>query len=79
VEDPLADDSKDFLGFLNPDSVKLVSAYAEPSVSELAPGAHVQFERMGYFFADPDESKAHEPVFNRTATLRDSWAKVSGR
>lgn len=79
VEDPLADDAKDFLDFLNPDSVKVVSAFAEPSVAELAPGAHVQFERMGYFFADPDESKAHEPVFNRTATLRDSWAKVSGK
>ena len=79
VEDPLKDDTKDFLDFLNPDSVKILSAYAEPSVLKLAPGASVQFERMGYFFADPVESTAGSPVFNRTATLRDSWAKNNNK
>ncbi len=76
VEDPLADDSRDFTEFLNPDSIKLATAFAEPAVQELDFGTSVQFERMGYFFTDPEDSKAGAPVFNRTATLRDSWSKI---
>jgi glutaminyl-tRNA synthetase len=39
------------------------------------PGQHYQFERIGYFFVDPVDSQPEKPVFNRTSTLRDSWAK----
>ena len=47
----------------------------EPSLAEAAPGDRVQFERLGYFCADPD-SRPGAPVFNRTVTLRDTWAKI---
>ena len=79
VENPLADDARDFTAFLNPDSARDAVALAEPSVAALPPGSHVQFERMGYFFADPADSKPGAPVFNRTASLRDSWAKTSSK
>lgn len=74
-EDPLADAEKDFLEFLNPDSLVNATVLAEPAVAELAPGAQIQFERMGYFCADAIESKQGAPIFNRIATLRDSWSK----
>ena len=79
VEDPLADDVRDFTAFLNPDSARDAVVLAEPSVAELPPGSQVQFERLGYFFADPADSKPGAPVFNRTASLRDSWAKNSSK
>jgi glutaminyl-tRNA synthetase len=47
----------------------------EPSLAEAAPGSHYQFERLGYFCVDPD-TRAGQPVFNRTVTLRDAWAKL---
>ena len=60
---------------LNPDSfVALTGCKLEPSLSEAEPGDRFQFERKGYFCVDPD-SAAGRPVFNRTATLRDTWAK----
>jgi glutaminyl-tRNA synthetase len=46
---------------------------AEPSLMELHPGESVQFERLGYFCADPVESQTGRPIFNRTVTLKDSW------
>ncbi len=74
VEDPEADKDVDFLDQLNPDSkIVKTGAIAEPSLAELQPGETVQFERQGYFCADPVESTAGKPVFNRTVTLRDSW------
>jgi glutaminyl-tRNA synthetase len=74
VEDPEADKAVDFLEQLNPQSKVVVSrAIAEPSLAGLQPGETVQFERQGYFCADPVESKTGRPVFNRTVTLRDSW------
>ncbi len=74
VEDPEADKDIDFLDQLNPQSKVVVScAIAEPSLAKLQPGETVQFERQGYFCADPVESTAGNPVFNRTVTLRDSW------
>ena len=76
VPDPLDDDTKDFLGFLNPDSLKTITAYAEPALAEAGPGERFQFERIGYFCADPD-SKPGRPVFNRTVTLKDSWVKTA--
>ncbi|EKD35421.1 MAG: hypothetical protein ACD_75C01916G0001 [uncultured bacterium] len=74
VEDPEADKEIDFLDQLNPQSKVVVdSAMAEPSLIEVQPGEKVQFERMGYFCADPVESKIGRPIFNRTVTLKDSW------
>jgi len=74
--DPLdVEDGKTFLDYLNPDSLRTITAYAEPSLRNTAPTAVYQFERLGYFCADPD-STPERPVFNRTATLRDSWARL---
>ena len=74
VEDPEANKDIDFLQQLNPQSkVVLVEAIAEPCLAELQAGQTVQFERQGYFCADPLDSTAGKPVLNRTVTLRDSW------
>ena len=69
----------DFLDDVNPDSLEVISdARLEPSLGNLEPGQRVQLERLGYFCADPDTTPEH-PVFNRTVTLRDTWAKVKAR
>jgi glutaminyl-tRNA synthetase len=65
----------DYLDDLNPDSKKIITAYLEPALREAEPGRQLQFERHGYFVADIKDSKPGAPVFNRTVTLRDSWAK----
>ncbi len=71
-----ADDGKDFTANLNPDSLEVLPAcYIEPSVASAEPGSRYQFERLGYFCVDPDSS-ADKLVFNRTAALRDTWAKI---
>ncbi len=67
-----------FLDNLNPDSLKVVRAQAEPSLAEAAAGQRFQFERMGYFCADLD-SQPGKPLFNRTTTLKDSWAKIADK
>ncbi len=70
------DEEPDFLSTLNPDSLHVIhNAMLEPSVADTKPGDRFQFERLGYFAADP-ESKPGAPVFNRTVTLRDTWAKI---
>ena len=51
----------------------------EPSLADAAPGSRWQFERMGYFCVDPSDSRPGAPVFNRTVTLRDTWAKIERR
>jgi glutaminyl-tRNA synthetase len=62
---------------LNPDSLRIVErAPLEPSLSDAKPGQHFQFERLGYFCVDSALSAPRRPLFNRTVTLRDSWAKV---
>lgn len=76
VANPLEDDARDFTEFLNPDSINAMTAYVEPAARELPPETHVQFERIGYFFTDPIDSVPGTPIFNQTATLRDSWAKI---
>jgi len=77
VEDPGAGDA-DFLTQINPQSLEIVTdAKLEPSLAAAAVGARYQFERLGYFCVDPD-SKPGATVFNRTVTLKDSWAKVAG-
>jgi glutaminyl-tRNA synthetase len=69
--------SGDFLADLNPHSLEVLPrAWVEPSLANPAAGLRVQFERTGYFCADPD-SRPGAPVFNRTVGLRDTWAKVS--
>lgn len=65
---------KDFIAELNPDSCKVVQGWLEPSV-HAKPGATWQFERLGYFTADREESSVERPVINRATTLRDSWGK----
>ncbi len=64
-----------FLHSLNPDSLRVVQAMVDPTLLNPTPGETVQFERLGYFCPDPD-SAPDRPVFNRTATLKDTWAKV---
>ena len=74
VEDPEADKEVDFLDQMNPHSkVVIEKAIAEPSLLQLLPADRVQFERLGYFYADHVESQPGQPVFNRTVTLKDSW------
>ncbi len=66
----------DFAAGLNPDSLRVVQGcLVEPSLKGAAPGDHFQFERLGYFSADLLDSRPGRLVFNRTVTLRDSWAK----
>jgi glutaminyl-tRNA synthetase len=70
------EDGKDFLDYINPHSLQILSeAYVEPGLADAAPGAHYQFERLAYFCVDPD-SRPGAPVFNRTVSLKDEWAKV---
>ncbi len=70
-------EGRPFTDFLNPDSLTVLGdAKLEPCLKEAEPGVNYQFERLGYFTADPVDSKPGKPVFNRTATLRDTWAKA---
>ncbi len=70
----------DFTDSINPNSLeKLNPCYLEPSLRHAAPGERFQFERLGYFCVDLKDSTSQNPVFNRTVTLRDSWAKISAR
>jgi glutaminyl-tRNA synthetase len=68
-----------FLDLLNPASLEVVrDCRLEPSLAQAAPGLRVQFERLGYFCVDPD-SRPDALVFNRTVTLRDTWARIRDR
>ncbi len=69
VENPLGNKEKDFKEFLNPDSLKVITAKLEPGLAAAKPGDRFQFERVGYFCADLDHTPEN-PVFNRTLTLR---------
>ena len=74
VENP--DVGDDVERIINPNSLEVLEAgYVEPSLSNVQPGEKFQFERTGYFCVDPDTSKG-KPVFNRTLTLKDTWAKI---
>jgi glutaminyl-tRNA synthetase len=69
-------DGKDFIEALNPDSLKVVIAYVEPSLAAARPDDKFQFERFGYFVADrQDHGVAGKVVFNRVTGLKDSWGK----
>jgi glutaminyl-tRNA synthetase len=67
---------KDFMEFVNPDSLKVITGYGEPSLKDLKVEDTVQFQRLGYFTVDP-ETTQEKMVFNRTVGLRDSWAKLA--
>ena len=74
--EPSPDAVDDFLAVINPTSLEVLSnCMVENSLLEFSPGRTVQFERIGYFCPDINTSK-HQPVFNRTVTLRDSWSKI---
>ena len=72
-KDPLKDGPAEFLKYLNPDSLKVVTAYVEPALAEAKGLDRFQFERTGYFVADEYDSKPGAPVFNRTCSLKDSY------
>ena len=73
-EAPDSHDGKDFMEFLNPNSLNIIEAFVEPSLKEAKVGEQFQFQRLGYFNVD-DDSKSDALVFNKTVGLRDSWAK----
>ena len=74
---PEPDGDGDFKSFINPHSLEVVQSKCEPSLTSADPNVRYQFERLGYFALDPD-SKPRQLVFNRTITLKDTWAKKSG-
>ena len=76
LDDP--EEDKTFLDYLNPESLRKVTGYLEPSLAEASVGDKFQFERTGYFCMDRDSAPGR-PVFNRTVTLKDSWAKIADK
>lgn len=72
------EEERTFFDYLNPHSLRVITARGEPSLAGAAAGDRVQFERLGYFCADVD-STVGTPVFNRTVTLKDTWAKMEKR
>jgi glutaminyl-tRNA synthetase len=72
---PEPDADGDFKSFLNPNSLEVVTAKCEPSLANADPNVRYQFERLGYFALDPDTTPG-KLVFNRTITLKDTWAKA---
>jgi glutaminyl-tRNA synthetase len=77
AEEPGGDD---WLAQLNPASLEVLhGCKLEASLADAAPGSRWQFERVGYFCVDPVDSRAGAPVWNRTVTLKDTWAKIERR
>ena len=72
--DPAGRKGKEPVDFLNPDSLRIITGYVEPSLNLARPLDHFQFQRLGYFNVDPD-STTEKLVFNRTVTLRNNWSK----
>ena len=73
-------EGENYLDYLNPDSKKVVECLVEPSLAQVTPGTRVQFERVGYFCAEPkDHIPGEKVVFNRTVALKDSWAKIQAK
>lgn len=77
-ETPDTHKERDFLEFINPDSLKIVTGFLEPSLKSAAVGDKFQFQRLGYFNVDSDSTREHL-VFNRTVGLRDTWSKIQDR
>jgi glutaminyl-tRNA synthetase len=80
AEDPMdVAEGGDWRDTLNPESLEvLAGARVEPGLADVAPGTRLQFERLGYFCADPD-GRPGAPVFNRTVGLKDSWSKIEAK
>jgi len=74
IESPDADKEKDFLEFINPDSLKVITGFVEPGLKYAEVSEKFQFQRIGYFCVDKESTEEHL-VFNRTVNLRDSWVK----
>lgn len=77
-ESPDTHKDKDYMDFINPDSLKTITGYLEPSMANAEIGDQVQFQRLGYYCVDPDSS-LEKLVFNRTVGLRDTWAKIQDK
>jgi glutaminyl-tRNA synthetase len=75
---PEPDPSGDFKSFINPNSLEVVNAKCEPALADARPEERYQFERLGYFALDRDSTPERQ-VWNRTVTLRDTWAKEAKR
>ena len=73
-ESPDTHKDKDFMEFINPNSLEIIEAYVEPSLKSTKVGDRFQFQRLGYFATDDDSTPEHL-VFNKTVGLRDTWAK----
>jgi glutaminyl-tRNA synthetase len=71
-------EGEDWKDFMNMESLKTVDCFVEPSLANVASLEKFQFERIGYFCADPDSTPG-KPVFNRTVTLKDSWSKMNAK
>lgn len=78
VRNPMdVEEGKSFIDYINPESSRILPVcYVEPGLKEAGPGSKYQFERLGYFCMDPVDSSPDRLVFNRTATLRDTWARI---
>jgi len=73
------EEGQEFTANLNPNSLEvLTGCKLEPGLRDAEPLSHYQFERLGYFCADPDSAPG-KPIFNRTVALRDTWAKIEKR
>ncbi|MCK4985688.1 MAG: glutamine--tRNA ligase, partial [Desulfobacterales bacterium] len=71
------EEGKEFTDYLNPASLEILTeCKLEPGLAKAAPGTRFQFERLGYFCVDSKDSSNDAPIFNRTVTLRDTWAKI---
>ncbi len=77
-ESPDTHKDKDFMDFINPEALQVITGYLEPSLVAAKIGDRVQFQRLGYFCVDPDSSEENL-VFNRTVGLRDTWAKIQSQ
>lgn len=77
-ESPDTHKDKDFLDFINPESLQVITGYVEPGLKNAKPGERFQFQRIGYFCVDQDTT-TENLVFNRTVGLRDSWAKIQNK
>ena len=74
----VAEEGKDWKSNLNPDSLRIITAKAEPGLAAAKPGEKYQFQRTGYFCVDKD-SVPGKIIFNRTVTLKDDWAKMKSQ
>jgi len=76
VAAPDSDKEKDFMEFINPESLQVITGYVEPSLKDASVADKFQFQRIGYFCIDKESTKENL-IFNRTVTLRDSWEKLN--